>query len=96
MADWFVYVLRCADGSYYTGITTDLERRIAEHNHDKRGAAYTRARRPVSLVYRETCDSRSDAARREHRIRKMNREQKQDLILGKASPTTRRSLESGQ
>ena len=51
MNEWFVYILECADGSLYTGITTDLERRVSEHNEGKLGARYTRARRPVKLRY---------------------------------------------
>ena len=80
MVEWFVYILRCADGSYYTGITRDLERRLQEHNGDnRRGAAYTRARRPVHIVYRESCSSRSQAARREHEIRTLTRRDKGKL-----------------
>ena len=83
MNNWFVYLLRCADNSLYTGITTDLERRVDEHNHDNRkGAAYTRGRRPVSLVYYEAHPSRAEAARREYAIRKMGRLKKEALIRG--------------
>ena len=73
-------MLRCADGSLYTGITTDLERRLQEHNHNQKGAAYTRARRPVALVYREHHPSRSEAARREAVIRHLTKRQKEKLI----------------
>ena len=69
---WFVYIVRCCDGSYYTGISTDLVRRMKEHNSSGQGAKYTRPRRPVALVYFETAQSRSTAAQREYRIRKMN------------------------
>jgi putative endonuclease len=68
---WFVYMVRCCDGSYYTGITTDLVRRMAEHNSPGDGAKYTRPRRPVALVYCEAAQSRSMASQREHRIKKM-------------------------
>lgn len=82
MAEWFVYILRCADGSLYTGITRDVERRLHEHNGKGcRGAAYTRARRPVRLVYRESCPDRSRAARREYEIRKMPKRDKENLVL---------------
>lgn len=77
---WYVYLLYCSDGSYYTGITTDPERRLYEHNKDDRKAArYTRARRPVNMVYFELCDSRSDAASREYQIRKSSHKNKQAL-----------------
>ena len=78
---WFVYILRCADESLYTGIATDVDKRIEEHNTDnKLGAKYTRARRPVTLVYTESCASRSDASKREMQIKKLSRQQKQLLI----------------
>ena len=67
-------MLRCADGSLYTGITTDLVRRTAEHNGDgPAGARYTRSRRPVLLVYREAANNRSDASQREAAIKRLDR-----------------------
>ncbi len=67
-------MVRCADGTLYTGITTDLARRVAEHNGEgAAGARYTRARRPVTLVYSEPAGSRADAARREAEIKQMDR-----------------------
>jgi putative endonuclease len=73
-APWFVYLLRCADGSLYAGITTDVERRVSEHNcDDVLGARYTRGRRPVTLVYAEASESRSVATRRERQIKRMPR-----------------------
>jgi len=69
---WFVYMLRCADGSLYTGVATDPERRLGEHNTG-RGARYTRGRTPVSLVYREACPDRSAAVSRELRIKRLGR-----------------------
>jgi len=79
---WFVYILKCADGSLYAGITTNLVRRLEEHNRDNgMGARYTRVRRPVKLVYHETCASRSEAARREIAIKRLRRSEKQALIL---------------
>ena len=76
-AGWCVYILRCADGSFYTGITTDPSRRLAEHNGDgPRGARYTRSRRPVELVYAEPAPSRHAAARREAAIKRLDRARK--------------------
>ncbi len=75
MARWFVYVLRCRDGSLYTGISTDLARRLASHNAG-RGARYTRARRPVTIVHVEPKRSRSTALRREAAIKALARADK--------------------
>ena len=78
---WTVYILRCADGSLYTGVTRDIRRRVVEHNSGGRLAArYTRARRPVVLVYRETARSRAAACRREYRIKQLSRAEKLVLI----------------
>ncbi len=78
---WWVYVLRCSDDSLYTGIARDVERRLAEHNaNDRLGARYTRARRPVELVYRERHFSRSEASRREAHIKRMTRLEKERLV----------------
>ncbi|HUF82675.1 MAG TPA: GIY-YIG nuclease family protein, partial [Burkholderiales bacterium] len=78
---WTVYIVRCADGSLYTGITRDVARRIEEHNSNGLLAArYTRARRPVVLVYREKAATRSAACRREYRIKQMKRGEKQKLV----------------
>lgn len=81
MADWCVYILRCADGSFYTGITNDLDRRVGEHNQGgKLAAAYTRGRRPVTPVYHEACKDRSAALVREAAIRRLSRREKIALI----------------
>jgi putative endonuclease len=77
---WFVYIVRCSDSTLYTGITTDLERRMDEHNSHKKGARYTRTRRPVRLVYCEKVSSRSAAASREYAIKKMTLAEKCGLI----------------
>ena len=77
---WFVYILQCKDNSLYTGITTDLKRRIEEHNSSDKGARYTRNRRPVSLVYSETKKNRSEASKRESAIKKLTRNDKIALI----------------
>ncbi len=79
MKNWQVYILRCGDGTLYTGITNDLEKRIQAHN-EKRGARYTRSRLPVALVYQEAADSRSSASQREIAIKKLTRNQKMSLI----------------
>lgn len=78
-ADWYVYMLQCNDDTLYTGVTTNLDRRLNEHNESPLGAKYTRARRPVELVWSEACDSRSSAAIREAEIRKLDRRQKLQL-----------------
>ncbi|MDD2745485.1 MAG: GIY-YIG nuclease family protein [Candidatus Gracilibacteria bacterium] len=75
-----VYILRCADETLYTGATKDVERRIMEHNSDTIGAKYTKIRRPVSLVYFETCESWSGACKREFAIKQLSREKKLELV----------------
>jgi len=78
---YYVYMLECADGTLYTGITTDLERRLEEHNSSDKGAKYTRVRRPVKLVYSEQHPDRSGASKREYEIKHtMSRTQKLTLI----------------
>jgi len=78
---WYVYMLRCADDSLYTGVTVDLPRRIQEHNSDdKKGAKYTRARRPVKLVYKEACVDRREAGQRESALKALSRQQKLALL----------------
>jgi putative endonuclease len=77
----YVYVLECADGSFYTGYTTDVERRVAEHDAGE-GAKYTRGRTPVELLYTESFGSRSAAMRREHEIKCFSRTRKERLVLG--------------
>ncbi len=77
---WYIYMVRCADGSLYTGIATDPIRRVAEHNASPLGARYTRARRPVTLVYCEPAADRSQAARREWEIKQLGRARKEALI----------------
>ncbi len=77
---WHVYIVSCNDNSYYTGITTDPHRRIEEHNSLKKGARYTRSRRPVVLVYSEKAASRAVATRRENQIKKLTPAGKKQLI----------------
>lgn len=79
---WTVYILRCADDSLYTGITTDIDRRLSEHNNDSsnsKGAKYTRARQPVALAYSETATTRGEASRREYQIKQLSRSKKLQL-----------------
>ena len=76
---WHLYILRCRDGSLYTGITTDVEKRLEAHRSGK-GAKYTRGRGPLELVYREECGTHSVALKREIEIKRLTREQKQALI----------------
>ena len=77
----FVYMVRCADGTLYTGYARDPERRATAHN-DGRGARYTARRRPVVLVYSEPCKSRSAALKREYQLKQLTRAQKEALALG--------------
>jgi len=79
---WHVYLVRCADGSLYTGITTDLERRVAEHNGERPGGArYTRARRPVELARSEASCDRASASRREAQLKRLTRAQKEAWVV---------------
>ena len=77
---WFLYVAQCSDGSLYTGVTTDVERRIREHNGSKRGAKYTRNKRPVKLVYSRVCKGRSEAQREEYKFKSLSRKEKLKII----------------
>ena len=78
---WYVYILRCADNSLYTGITKDVTRREKEHNSKKGGAAkYTRARQPVKVIYQETSENRSSATKREMAIKQLTKAKKEALI----------------
>jgi len=76
----FVYILQCADDTLYTGYAIDAKKRVIEHNTGKAAAKYTRARRPVQLVYTEECDTRSAALKREAHIKKFSRKEKLLLI----------------
>lgn len=84
-ADHYVYIVQCADGSYYTGYTTDPKRRLAEHNSGE-GAKYTRGRTPVDLVYLATFDSKSTAMSREYEIKQRRRSEKEELIEAADEP----------
>ena len=80
---WWFYVLLCADGSYYAGVTTNTERRLYEHNHTKRGAKYTSSRRPVTLVYVKDCKDRMHALREEYAFKSLSRKEKLKIIQKK-------------
>ncbi len=75
---WYVYILKCKDGSYYTGITNNLEQRLSDHNNGK-GAKYTRHRRPVKLIYRGSYPDKLTANKREIEIKSMSRQRKEEL-----------------
>ena len=77
---WYVYMLRCEDNSLYTGVTTDLTRRFDEHSGTKRGAKYTRAKRPTALVYSRWFRSRSNAQKEEARIKKLLKGEKEAML----------------
>ena len=77
---YFLYILECSDQTLYTGITTNLDRRINEHNNSKLGAKYTKVRRPVKLVYSKEFINRSDASKEESRIKKLSHQKKLTLL----------------
>ncbi|MBP6856698.1 MAG: GIY-YIG nuclease family protein [Candidatus Pacebacteria bacterium] len=77
---YFLYILKCKDGTLYTGITTDINRRVNEHNSSSKGAKYTRVRRPVALVYSKKFKNRSTSSKAEARIKSMSRSEKLELI----------------
>jgi putative endonuclease len=86
MQGWSIYIVRCADGTLYTGIARDVARRVEEHNSNRLLAAnYTRARRPVTLVYSEAAATRSAACRREYQIKQLSRRAKDALVAGSES-----------
>lgn len=77
---YYLYIVKCADKTLYSGITTDLVRRIDEHNDSKRGAKYTRSRRPVKLAYSKKFRNRSTASRAEAKLKKLSRSEKLKLL----------------
>ena len=82
---WTVYILKCADGTLYTGITNDLERRMAEHEAGQ-GAKYTKGRGPFQLVYQESCEDRGLASTRENKIKALDRKAKFALVAANPKP----------
>ena len=83
----YTYILRCADGTYYCGWTNDLEKRLKAHNEGT-GAKYTKARRPVELIYHESFETKEEAMRREYEIKQLSRKQKEALMQGKNDSLT--------
>ncbi len=79
-SSWFVYILRCSDGTLYTGITTRVEQRVKKHNAGN-GAKYTRGRRPVTLLFQEKHPNQSSARQREEEIKKLEKRNKEKLVL---------------
>ena len=79
MAEHFVYIVECRDGTLYTGYATDVSRRIKTHNEGK-GAKYTRTRRPVHLLHKEVYETKSEALKREYAIKKLSRDEKLKLV----------------
>jgi putative endonuclease len=77
---WYLYILRCADTTLYTGSTNDLEKRLHHHNHLKSGARYTKTRRPVTLAYSEEFETKSEALKREAEVKKLSKSEKESLI----------------
>lgn len=77
---WSVYIVRCSDGSLYTGVTTDLERRVHQHNNTKKAAKYTRSKRPVVLVWESGLMTKSDAHKLEYYIKKLSKKKKENLV----------------
>lgn len=82
--EWELYILRCGDGTFYTGIARDAEKRLEVHRSGK-GAKYTRGRGPLQIVYRERCPDHGTALRREYAIKQLSRDEKERLILQSAS-----------
>ena len=78
-SQWYLYILRCKDNTLYTGITTDVEKRLEAHRSGK-GAKYTRGRGPLELVYRESCENHSEALKREAQIKRLSRQEKELLV----------------
>ena len=80
--DWYLYVVECRDGTLYTGVSTDVLRRVHEHNHTSRGAKYTRTRGPVKLVWEKKYNNRSEAQSAEFKFKKLTRNKKWETING--------------
>ena len=76
----YIYIVECADGTLYTGWTTNVQKRVKAHNEEKSGAKYTKAKRPVKLVYYEGYETKEEAMRREYAIKQLTRKQKLELI----------------
>lgn len=87
--NWWLYIVKCSDKTLYTGITSNITRRMSQHNKkEKGGAKYTAGRTPVTLVYSKECESRSDAQKEEIAIKKLSREEK-EILIQTASESTK-------
>ena len=82
MPRWYQYVVECGDGSFYAGSTTDIQRRLFEHNNTNKGAKYTKSRRPVKLVYSQEFENRSKAQKAEAAFKKLSRSEKERVVYG--------------
>ena len=82
---YFIYILKCADETLYIGSTNDIEKRLSAHNTSKTGARYTKARRPVVLVYSERCTGKNQALKREYELKQLTREKKLKLVATSVS-----------
>ena len=80
MKSWFVYIVQCSDGTLYTGVTTDIDRRVLEHNSNNKGAKYTMFRRPVKLLWYTKYSSRSEAQAAEYKLKKLSRKKKLEIV----------------
>jgi putative endonuclease len=83
--DWYIYVLECSDGSLYCGVSTDIDRRLHEHNNTKRGAKYTKTRRPVKVVFSFLCANKKEAYQLEYKFKKLKRTKKEKIVNGEIS-----------
>jgi putative endonuclease len=81
VADWNIYLVRCADGTLYTGISTDVERRLSEHECGRKGAKYLRGRGPLTLAFEYRVGSRSQASRIEYQVKRLSPAEKQDTAF---------------
>lgn len=91
---YYLYILKCSDDTLYTGIATDVTRRLDEHNNSDKGAKYTRVRRPVKLVYMEEYEDRSSASKREYAIKKLSRTKKLELICSYDNSASKNTTKS--
>ena len=91
-SQWYTYFVRCNDNSLYAGVTTDLKRRVNEHNSKVLGAKYTRNKQPVSLVYFDEKDSRSDACKYEYQLKQLSKQKKESLVASFCQSTLTNAL----
>ncbi len=96
---WYLYLMACSDGTFYTGITTDIARRLSEHNNGT-ASRYTRSRLPVKLIYQERCQNKSSALKKEYGIKALSRKEKENYILfhrglGKKTSKFRLQIQTG-